>query len=94
MRTVTPNFGNAAASDLLRILSEGYEPRPNHWIFYAVNAFCDGLVTNDPIEAAEAVLKYFAPSGDERTDQRRRDNGYTITTDPYTIRRIIFRRAS
>ena len=91
---VTLDFGNEARTELIRVLNEGYAPRPNYWVFYAVTAFCDGLVTNDVNEAADAVLAYFAPSGDERTDTRRRDNGYTITTNPYTIRRIILRRAS
>ena len=93
MRSVTPNFGNRKASDLIRILSEGYEPRPNYWVFYGARAFAD-LDTDDPNEAALAILKYFAPTNDSNADERRRKNGYTITEDPYTIRRIILRRAS
>ena len=93
MRTVTLNFGNEKATELIRVLASGSDPRPNYWVFYGASAFAD-LRTDDPIEAAEAVLAYFAPSGDAKKDERRRQNGYTITEDPYTIRRIILRRAS
>lgn len=45
-------------------------------------------------EAAEALLSYFGPSGDEDRDARRRANGYTVTTSASQIRSIILRRCS
>lgn len=61
--------------------SARYQPRPNHWVLYAASSF-PHLHTEDPREAAAAVLDYFAT-----TD-------YQPTTDPMTIARITYRRAS
>lgn len=58
-----------------------YSPRPNYWVGYAASAFAK-VYTDDPREAAAAVLDYFAT-----TD-------YQPTTDPQTIARITYRRAS
>lgn len=48
----------------------------------------------DRMEAAAALVAYFAPSGDDARDADRRRNGYTITTSPSEIRSIILRAAS
>lgn len=58
-----------------------YSPRPNYWVLYAASSF-PHLRTEDPREAAAAVLDYFA-----NTD-------YQPTTNPQTIVRITLRRAS
>lgn len=65
------------------------------WVGYAASRFADvDLRTTDRLDQALAVLAYFAPTGDDDRDARRRANGYTITTDPRTIRSIILRAAS
>ena len=45
----------------------------------------------DADTAAEALLAYFEPSGSKSVDDRRRANGYTVTTNPYTIKDIVLR---
>jgi len=82
-----------AIAELLKVLDEGYTPRPNHWVFYGASHFAQ-VEVDTPEEAADALLAHFAPSGDEATDARRRANGYIITTDAHEIRRIILRAAS
>ena len=63
------------------------------WLFKAASRF--GKVrTSDSLEAADAVIAYFFPSGDEDKDARRRANGYTVTTSAYEIRRIVLRSFS
>lgn len=82
------------ALDLLEVFSiSDYMGRPDHWVFYAARRFASYEGT-DRIAAARAVLDYFLPSGDEDRDERRRANGYTITTDLYTMRTITLRAAS
>lgn len=80
------------ARDLLAVLNEG-ATELDRWVNYAARAFCD-MTEGTATEKARAILDYFAPSGDDQADARRRANGYTITTDPRTIRSIILRRAS
>lgn len=65
----------------------------NEWVFKAASRF--GKVRTDDInEAADAVIAYFAPSGDDDKDARRRANGYTVTTNAHTIRSIVLRSFS
>jgi hypothetical protein len=63
------------------------------WLLRGASSFAN-LHTADRRMAAIALIAYFGPSGDDATDDNRRRNGYTITTDAYAIRRIILRRAS
>jgi len=84
---------SAQVLELIEVLNRGYSPRPNHWVFFAASRFAQ-IHTDDVFAAAEAVLAYFAPSGDDAQDDRRRRNGYIITQDPYQIRLIAGRAAS
>ena len=45
-------------------------------------------------QAADALISYFAPSGDQAKDDYRRRNGYIITTSASQIRSIILRSFS
>lgn len=45
-------------------------------------------------QAADALISYFAPSGDQARDDYRRRNGYIITTSASQIRSIILRSFS
>lgn len=63
------------------------------WLVRGAQNFSDYRGDNR-IEAANALLDYFAPSGDEARDASRRRNGYVITTDAYRIRSIILTRNS
>lgn len=87
MNTQTPT-----AIELIRVFHSEHEA-PNKWVFYAARRFAS-YTGSDPIEAAQAVLTHFLPSGDERADARRRANGYTVTTSIHEMRRITLRAAS
>lgn len=81
-----------AANELIEVLGA-------NWVTKGAMAFTDFTYADSQapgadLEAALALLAYFAPSGDADEDARRLRNGYTITTDPHTIRRIILRRFS
>lgn len=67
----------------------------NDWVLMGAQRFgnFEGSA-QDRTAAALSLLTYFAPSGDEATDARRRANGYTITTSPAEIRSIILRSFS
>lgn len=43
---------------------------------------------NDHLEAASALLEYFFPANEATHDRRRRD-GYTVTTSPSVMRSVI-----
>lgn len=80
-----------ARASLIKAL--GGDMQYDRWVFKAASRF--GKVrTSDIDEAADAVLDYFLPSGDDDKDARRRANGYTITTSPHTMRSIILRSFS
>ena len=89
------NSKAAAHEALIQALFEAMPAEGDYkdWLLYGGSAF-GGVHTSDRREAAEALLAYFAPSGDEDRDARRRANGYTVTTSASTIRSIILRRAS
>lgn len=63
------------------------------WLFRAAAAFPE-VRTTDRFEAAAAVYDYFAPSGDEAKDRRRRANGYLVTSNPQDMVSATLRRAS
>lgn len=81
------------AERLIMVMDQGFSLRPGQWLYLAARRFA-GYQGQDDMEAAKAVLAYFAPSGDEVKDQGRIRNGYIITEDPYTIRSITLRSAS
>src|SRR6478752_6389400 len=78
---------------LIMVMGEGFQTQPGQWLYYAARRFA-GYQGQDDMEAAAAILTFFASSGDEAKDQRRVANGYTITSDPYLIRSITMRAAS
>lgn len=84
---------NTCIDDLIEVFNEGYSPSPNYWVFYAATHFASYTGT-DLREAADAILTYFYPSGDEATDERRLRNGYTITESAFHMRQITLRVAS
>lgn len=63
------------------------------WVLKAAWRF-GSLQTTDVVDAADAILGYFAPSGDEARDRGRRANGYIITTSAREIRSIVLRSFS
>lgn len=81
-----------AANELIEVLGASWVTKGA--ITFTDFTYADSQVPGAELEAALALLAYFAPSGDADEDARRLRNGYTITTDPHTIRRIIFRRFS
>ena len=81
-----------AANELIGVLGANWVTKGA--ITFADFTYADSQAPGADLEAALALLAYFAPSGDEDTDRRRRANGYTITTSAYEIRRIILRRFS
>jgi hypothetical protein len=81
------------ARDLVHFLNQDTFADIDHWVTYAARRFCN-LAEGTATDKARAILDYFAPSGDEAQDARRRANGYTITTDFYEIRSIIRLSAS
>lgn len=83
----------AQVADLIEVFTAGWEPHPNHWIWYAARRFAsyDG---DNLLEAANAILDHFHPSGDAATDDNRRRNGYIITENPHFMRSITLRSAS
>lgn len=81
---------DAQVADLLAAYDRGYQTRPNAWVLNSAAKFAK-VHTDDPIIAANALLDFFAPSGDEVRDAARRANGYTITTDASTIASITIR---
>jgi hypothetical protein len=81
-----------AANELIEVLGADWVKKGA--ITYTDFTYADSQAPGADLEAALALLAYFAPSGDEDRDRRRRANGYTITTSPYEIRRIILRRFS
>lgn len=82
---------NAARDALIAAFAAKSDYR--NWLSYAAGRFAQ-VRTEDPIVAAEAVMTYFFPSGDEAYDARRRANGYTVTTDVNLIVHITLRAAS
>lgn len=81
--------------DLLEVFASraSYLSSPTYWVFWAARQFAH-YKGDDPRQAAWAVLEYFTPSGDEEADNRRRRNGYTITTNIHTMLSITLRCAS
>ncbi len=81
-----------AANELIEVLGASWVTKGA--ITFTDFTYADSQAPGAELEAALALLAYFAPSGDADEDARRLRNGYTITTDPHTIRRIILRRFS
>lgn len=81
-----------AANELIVVLGANWVTKGA--ITFTDFTYADSQAPGADLEAALALLAYFAPSGDEDHDRRRRANGYTITTSAYEIRRIILRRFS
>lgn len=81
-----------AANELIEVLGASWVTKGA--ITFTDFTYADSQVPEAEVPAALALLAYFAPSGDEDYDRRRRANGYTITTSAYEIRRIILRRFS
>lgn len=81
-----------AANELIEVLGANWVTKGA--ITFTDFTYADSQAPGADVEAALALLAYFAPSGDEDADRRRRANGYTITTSAYEIRRIILRRFS
>lgn len=81
-----------AANELIGVLGANWVTKGA--ITFTDFTYADSQAPGADLEAALALLAYFAPSGDEDHDRRRRANGYTITTSAYEIRRIILRRFS
>lgn len=81
-----------AANELIEVLGANWVTKGA--ITFTDFTYADSQAPGADLEAALALLAYFAPSGDEDHDRRRRANGYTITTSAYEIRRIILRRFS
>lgn len=81
-----------AANELIEVLGASWVTKGA--ITFTDFTYADSQAPGAELEAAFALLAYFAPSGDADEDARRLRNGYTITTDPHTIRRIILRRFS
>lgn len=82
----------AAADELISVFDDRCG-NANDWVMKGAHAFTPFEGTNR-YAAAYALLDYFAPSGDDAEDARRRLNGYTITTSPHEILRITLRRFS
>lgn len=70
-----------------------YTDRPDQWVWWAARNFTS-YKGEDVREAASAILTHFHPSGDEALDNRRKANGYIITTMPHTMLSITLRAAS
>lgn len=81
------------ARDLLHFLRSDTHSDPDYWVHFAARHFAQ-VTEGTATEKSRAILDYFAPSGDDRKDARRRANGYTITTSHSQIRSIILRVAS
>ncbi len=90
------NFSAAAEAKAIDDLIAAFSAKAlfsSSKLFYAANRFTN-TITSDPRIAAAAVLRHFAPSGDEDIDSNRRLNGYTITTSPEAIVSLTLRAAS
>lgn len=80
-------------SAILRYFDERRPSEYGDWLMSGASRFGD-YHGSSRYEAAVTLLGYFFPEGDETFLAYRRRNGYTVTSDPATIRSVILRAAS